>query len=133
MQISQLANPYEAFRLDADAQMPPPKWAPANKWTMQDDSMLLLGAYLYGICHWDNLAADPQLGLGNKLDGAIKDGPRVADKNWPQGAHPTPARVAPCLSRAAPASCTRPSLRLPSSADCSRSQMHPESSHCCTV
>lgn len=88
MQISQLAEPFEHFHLDADSQIPPPKWALANKWTVQDDAMLLLGAYTYGICHWENLVADPRLGLARKLDGAIKDGPRVGDKNWPQGTHP---------------------------------------------
>jgi chromodomain-helicase-DNA-binding protein 1 len=84
-EISSLGDPYAMFRLDDDAILQPPKWAGANNWTVQDDSMLLLGCQLYGIGHWDSLAADDRLGLTAKLQGAVKDGSKVGDKQWPQG------------------------------------------------
>ena len=87
VQICQLSDPYTAFRLDADSQCPPPKWAHTNNWTVQDDSMLLLGSYLYGICHWDAMSSDERLGLSIKLSGSVKDGRKFGDKHWPQGVH----------------------------------------------
>ena len=89
-EVATLSDPYELFRLEADTQLPPPKWAAANAWTVTDDSMLLLGCYLYGVGQWDRLAADEGLGLAGKLAGAVKDGAKSGDKSWPQGA-PSPA------------------------------------------
>jgi hypothetical protein len=84
--ISQLSDPYELFRLDADTQLPPPKWVSANDWSPIDDSMLLLGCFLHGVGNWERLADDKSLGLASKLAGAVKDGPKVGDKAFPQGA-----------------------------------------------
>lgn len=85
-EVVSLSDPYAMFHLDDDAILPPPKWAPANEWTVNDDSMLLLSAQLYGIGQWDNIAADERLGLKAKLQGAIRDGTKVGDKAFPQGA-----------------------------------------------
>ena len=90
-EVSSLSDPYKMFHLDEEAILQPPKWAPANEWTVNDDSMLLLSAALYGIGHWDNIAADDRLGLKAKLQGAIKDGTKVGDKAFPQGAHARPS------------------------------------------
>lgn len=87
-EVVSLKDPYTMFHLDDDAILPPPKWAPANEWTVNDDSMLLLSAQLYGIGHWDNIAGDDRLGLKAKLQGAVKDGTKVGDKTFPQGASP---------------------------------------------
>jgi hypothetical protein len=57
--------------------------------------MLLLGSQMYGVCFWDKMAADERLGLGHKLDGAVKDGSKVGDKHFPQG---TPTLLE-CLKR----------------------------------
>lgn len=84
-EVVSLSDPYNMFHLDDEAILPPPKWASANEWTVTDDSMLLLSAQLYGIGHWDNIAADERLGLSAKLQGAVKDGSKVGDKTFPQG------------------------------------------------
>ena len=84
-EVNSLSDPYAMFHLDDEAVLPPPKWASANGWTVNDDSMLLLSSQLYGIGHWDNIAAAPRLGLKAKLQGAIKDGTKVGDKAFPQG------------------------------------------------
>ena len=84
--IAPLSDPYSQFRLDASTQLPPPKWSQAASWGAVDDSMLLLGTYLYGIGAWERLATDDGLGLQEKLAGAVKEGPRAGDKQFPQGA-----------------------------------------------
>jgi hypothetical protein len=86
--VATLQDPYDLFRLDADTQLPPPKWASTNKWTIKDDSMLLLGCYLYGVGHWEKLVNDEKLCLGDKLSGAVRDGAKVGDKTFPQGTQP---------------------------------------------
>jgi hypothetical protein len=89
-EVSSLSNPYTMFHLDDEAILQPPKWASANEWTVNDDSMLLLSAQLHGIGHWDTIAADERLGLKAKLQGAIKDGTKVGDKTFPQGVRLSP-------------------------------------------
>lgn len=85
MEVAQLAEPYTMFRIDEDTLLAPPKWATANGWTVQDDAMLLLGSQMHGIGFWERIAADERLELRDKLAGAVKDGTKVGDKNFPQG------------------------------------------------
>ena len=85
VEIAQLTEPYTMFRIDEDTLLAPPKWAPANGWTVQDDAMLLLGSQIHGIGFWERIAADDQLELRDKLAGAVKDGSKAGDKNFPQG------------------------------------------------
>mmetsp|Transcript_11498 Transcript_11498/g.28317 ORF Transcript_11498/g.28317 Transcript_11498/m.28317 type:complete len:2097 (+) Transcript_11498:249-6539(+) len=44
---------------------PPPRWPPPRnlEWTNVQDSMLLLGVYLYGVGSWDEIVAEEKLGL----------------------------------------------------------------------
>ena len=37
------------------------------EWNNDDDSNLMKGVYEYGIGSWDQIQADPSLGLGNKV------------------------------------------------------------------
>lgn len=85
-EVTQLSDPYKMFRIDEETLLAPPKWAPANGWTVQDDAMLLLGSQIHGIGFWERIAADERLELRHKLAGAVKDGAKVGDKNFPQGA-----------------------------------------------
>lgn len=84
-EVAQLSDPYTMFRIDEDTLLAPPKWASSNGWTVQDDAMLLLGSQIHGIGFWERIAADDQLSLRDKLAGAVKDGAKVGDKNFPQG------------------------------------------------
>jgi chromodomain-helicase-DNA-binding protein 1 len=39
----------------------------SGRWGPQEDSMLLVGAYLYGFGNWETMAKDPKLGLEGKF------------------------------------------------------------------
>ena len=53
------------FRLVTRAK--PVSW-PGTKWTIVDDSRLLIGIYQYGLGNWENIKDDKEIGLGNKVD-----------------------------------------------------------------
>ncbi|KAL6310366.1 P-loop containing nucleoside triphosphate hydrolase protein [Sparassis latifolia] len=60
----------------------------SGRWGPQDDSMLLVGAYLYGFGNWETMAKDPKLGLEGKFfleEG--KKGEDTASKPIPNAIH----------------------------------------------
>ncbi|KAL0021888.1 hypothetical protein WJX77_011593 [Trebouxia sp. C0004] len=63
--IEAFAEPQRSLRLDI--QLSIPKWGKACGWTARDDAMLMLGVHWHGLAHWENIAADERLGLGDKL------------------------------------------------------------------
>jgi hypothetical protein len=46
---------------------PPAKWGKALGWNPRDDAALLVGVFYHGLGHWEELIADPRLGLQAKL------------------------------------------------------------------
>ncbi|CAA7261700.1 unnamed protein product [Cyclocybe aegerita] len=62
--LSELDDPYK-WVIPIDNIRPTLNWS--GRWGPQDDSMLLVGAYLYGFGNWEAMAKDPKLGLEGKF------------------------------------------------------------------
>ncbi|KIY74427.1 transcription regulator [Cylindrobasidium torrendii FP15055 ss-10] len=62
--LSDLADPYR-WVIPVDNIRPTLNWS--GRWGTQDDSMLLVGAYLYGFGNWEAMAKDPKLNLDGKF------------------------------------------------------------------
>ncbi|KAG6866711.1 hypothetical protein C0991_011370 [Blastosporella zonata] len=62
--LSELDDPYK-WALPMDNIRPTLNWS--GRWGPGDDSMLLVGAYLYGFGNWEAMAKDPKLGLDGKF------------------------------------------------------------------
>ncbi|XXQ37871.1 Chromodomain-helicase-DNA-binding protein 1 [Plasmodiophora brassicae] len=58
--VDAVDKPYERFRMTAP--IPSVRWKCA--WGVRHDSMLLLGAHLYGVGAWAEICEDPKLGIG---------------------------------------------------------------------
>jgi chromodomain-helicase-DNA-binding protein 1 len=54
-----------SWALPVDNVRPTLNWA--GRWTHHEDSMLLVGAYIYGFGNWETIAKDPKLGLDGKF------------------------------------------------------------------
>lgn len=62
--LSELDDPYK-WTIPVDNIRPTLNWS--GRWGPQDDSMLLVGAYLYGFGNWEAMAKDARLGLEGKF------------------------------------------------------------------
>ncbi|GLB37603.1 putative DUF4208 [Lyophyllum shimeji] len=62
--LSELDDPYK-WMIPIDNIRPTLNWS--GRWGPQDDSMLLVGAYLYGFGNWEAMQKDPKLGLEGKF------------------------------------------------------------------
>ncbi|KAG2015382.1 SNF2-family ATP dependent chromatin remodeling factor snf21 [Coprinopsis cinerea AmutBmut pab1-1] len=62
--LSELDDPY-TWSIPIDNIRPTLNWS--GRWGPQDDSMLLVGAYLYGFGNWEAMQKDPKLGLEGKF------------------------------------------------------------------
>ncbi|THV02439.1 hypothetical protein K435DRAFT_817796 [Dendrothele bispora CBS 962.96] len=62
--LSSLDDPYK-WTIPVDNIRPTLNWS--GRWGSQDDSMLLVGAFLYGFGNWEAMAKDPKLGLDGKF------------------------------------------------------------------
>ena len=60
------------FKAEFD-DLPDPKWAPAARWTRGDDSRFMVGVWRHGLGRWAAMAADAELGLGEKLAQAAQE------------------------------------------------------------
>ncbi|KAJ7178362.1 chromodomain-helicase DNA-binding protein [Mycena crocata] len=83
--LSEHDDPYK-WQIPIDNIRPTLNWS--GRWGPQDDSMLLVGAYLYGFGNWEAMAKDPKLGLDGKFfleEG--KKGEDSANKPIPNAIH----------------------------------------------
>ncbi|KAJ7902074.1 SNF2 family N-terminal domain-containing protein [Mycena olivaceomarginata] len=83
--LSEVDNPY-TWQIPLENIRPTLNWS--GRWGPQDDSMLLVGAYLYGFGNWEAMAKDPKLGLDGKFfleEG--KKGEDSANKPIPNAIH----------------------------------------------
>jgi len=83
--LSEVENPYN-WQIPIENIRPTLNWS--GRWGPQDDSMLLVGAYLYGFGNWEAMAKDPKLGLDGKFfleEG--KKGEDSANKPIPNAIH----------------------------------------------
>ncbi|PCH43780.1 transcription regulator [Wolfiporia cocos MD-104 SS10] len=74
------------WQIPIDNIRPTLNWS--GRWGPQEDSMLLVGAYLYGFGNWETMAKDPRLGLEGKFfleEG--KKGEDAASKPIPNAIH----------------------------------------------
>jgi chromodomain-helicase-DNA-binding protein 1 len=62
--LSDLEDPYK-WSIPIDNIRPTLNWS--GRWGPQDDSMLLVGAFIYGFGNWEAMAKDPRLGLEGKF------------------------------------------------------------------
>jgi len=62
--LSPLDDPYK-WSIPVDNIRPTLNWS--GRWGPQDDSMLLVGAFIYGFGNWEAMAKDPKLGLDGKF------------------------------------------------------------------
>ena len=62
--LIKLDDPYK-WSIPIDNIRPTLNWS--GRWGPQDDSMLLVGAFLYGFGNWEAMAKDPKLGLDGKF------------------------------------------------------------------
>jgi chromodomain-helicase-DNA-binding protein 1 len=62
--LSELTDPYQ-WSVPVDNIRPTLNWS--CRWGAQDDSMLLVGAYLYGFGNWEAMQKDPKLHLEDKF------------------------------------------------------------------
>ncbi|KAF8894043.1 transcription regulator [Infundibulicybe gibba] len=62
--LSDLEDPYK-WSIPIENIRPTLNWS--GRWGPQDDSMLLVGAFLYGFGNWETMAKDPKLGLDGKF------------------------------------------------------------------
>ncbi|KAF9568036.1 chromodomain-helicase DNA-binding protein [Agrocybe pediades] len=62
--LSELDDPYK-WHIPIENIRPTLNWS--GRWGPQDDSMLLVGAYLYGFGNWEAMAKDPKLNLEGKF------------------------------------------------------------------
>ncbi|KAF9454035.1 chromodomain-helicase DNA-binding protein [Macrolepiota fuliginosa MF-IS2] len=62
--LSELDDPYK-WSIPIDNIRPTLNWS--GRWGPQDDSMLLVGAFIYGFGNWEAMQKDPKLGLEGKF------------------------------------------------------------------
>ncbi|TFK26522.1 transcription regulator [Coprinopsis marcescibilis] len=62
--LSEVEDPY-TWSLPIENIRPTLNWS--GRWGPQDDSMLLVGAYVYGFGNWEAMQKDPKLGLDGKF------------------------------------------------------------------
>ncbi|EPS97739.1 hypothetical protein FOMPIDRAFT_38562 [Fomitopsis schrenkii] len=62
--LKDLPDVYQ-WQIPVDNVRPTLNWS--GRWGPQEDSMLLVGAYLYGFGNWETMAKDPKLGLEGKF------------------------------------------------------------------
>ncbi|KAF8160806.1 SNF2 family N-terminal domain-containing protein [Crassisporium funariophilum] len=62
--LSELDDPYK-WSIPIENIRPTLNWS--GRWGPQDDSMLLVGAFIYGFGNWEAMAKDPKLGLDGKF------------------------------------------------------------------
>ncbi|KAJ3568858.1 hypothetical protein NP233_g5430 [Leucocoprinus birnbaumii] len=62
--LSELDDPYK-WSIPIDNIRPTLNWS--GRWGPQDDSMLLVGAFIYGFGNWEAMQKDPKLGLDGKF------------------------------------------------------------------
>jgi chromodomain-helicase-DNA-binding protein 1 len=62
--LSELADPYK-WSIPIDNIRPTLNWS--GRWGPQDDSMLLVGAFIHGFGNWEAMQKDPKLGLEGKF------------------------------------------------------------------
>ncbi|KAF5316952.1 hypothetical protein D9611_003871 [Ephemerocybe angulata] len=62
--LSEVEDPY-TWAIPVDNIRPTLNWS--GRWGPHDDSMLLVGAYLYGFGNWEAIQKDPKLGLEGKF------------------------------------------------------------------
>ncbi|KAJ7747341.1 SNF2 family N-terminal domain-containing protein [Mycena metata] len=83
--LSEQDDPYK-WQIPIENIRPTLNWS--GRWGNQDDSMLLVGAFLYGFGNWEAMAKDPKLGLDGKFfleEG--KKGEDSANKPIPNAIH----------------------------------------------
>ncbi|KAJ7703020.1 SNF2 family N-terminal domain-containing protein [Mycena rosella] len=83
--LNEQEDPYK-WQIPIDNIRPTLNWS--GRWGPQDDSMLLVGAYLYGFGNWEAMAKDPKLALDGKFfleEG--KKGEDSANKPIPNAIH----------------------------------------------
>ncbi|KAJ7091217.1 SNF2 family N-terminal domain-containing protein [Mycena epipterygia] len=83
--LSEQEDPYK-WQIPIENIRPTLNWS--GRWGPQDDSMLLVGAYLYGFGNWEAMAKDAKLGLDGKFfleEG--KKGEDSANKPIPNAIH----------------------------------------------
>ncbi|KAJ6500142.1 SNF2 family N-terminal domain-containing protein [Mycena vitilis] len=83
--LSEQDDPYK-WQIPIENIRPTLNWS--GRWGPQDDSMLLVGAYLYGFGNWEAMAKDAKLGLDGKFfleEG--KKGEDAANKPIPNAIH----------------------------------------------
>lgn len=74
--LGELEDPYK-WSIPIDNIRPTLNWS--GRWGPQDDSMLLVGAFIYGFGNWDTMAKDPKLGLDGKF--FLDEGKKGEDAN----------------------------------------------------
>jgi chromodomain-helicase-DNA-binding protein 1 len=82
--LSVLEDPYK-WSLPIDNIRPTLNWS--GRWGPQDDSMLLVGAFLYGFGNWETMAKDPKLNLDGKF--FLEEGKKGEDS----GSRPIPNAI----------------------------------------
>ncbi|KAJ7217880.1 SNF2 family N-terminal domain-containing protein [Mycena pura] len=83
--LVEFEDPY-TWQIPIDNIRPTLNWS--GRWGPQDDSMLLVGAFIYGFGNWEAMAKDPRLGLEGKFfleEG--KKGEDAANKPIPNAIH----------------------------------------------
>jgi chromodomain-helicase-DNA-binding protein 1 len=82
--LSDLDDPYK-WRIPIEQIRPTFNWS--VRWGSQDDSMLLVGAFLYGFGNWEAMAKDRKLGLEGKFFLEGKKGVDPASRPIPNAIH----------------------------------------------
>jgi chromodomain-helicase-DNA-binding protein 1 len=62
--LSEVDDPYK-WTIPVENIRPTLNWS--GRWGHHEDSMLLVGAFIYGFGNWEAMAKDPKLGLGGKF------------------------------------------------------------------
>ena len=81
--LSDLDDPYK-WSIPIENIRPTLNW---GRWSPQDDSMLLVGAFLYGFGNWKAMAKDQKLGLESKFFVEGKKGEDPASRPIPNAIH----------------------------------------------
>jgi chromodomain-helicase-DNA-binding protein 1 len=75
--LGELGDEIYKWRIPIDNIRPTLNWS--GRWGPQEDSMLLVGAYIYGFGNWEAIAKDEKLGLDGKF--FLEEGKKGEDSN----------------------------------------------------